>query len=167
VAHHAVQSGFDVRREAADVIPTARRSTSGLAIQTQTKLKSLLGTALVLLPVITLAHHALQSEFEINKPSRRWTGTLKSVQWVNPHSHFILDVTNESGKVTTWSFETAAPNGLRRAGFSKSGFFEVGKSYTVIGYPARDGSAIAFVEQITLPDGRTVRIWFGDPNGSN
>ena len=121
----------------------------------------------MLLPVITLAHHALQSEFEINKPSRRWTGTLKSVQWVNPHSHFILDVTDETGKVTTWSFETAAPNGLRRAGFSKSGFFEVGKSYTVIGYPARDGSPIAFVEQITLPDGRTVRIWFGDPNGSN
>ena len=121
----------------------------------------------LLLPAIAVAHHALQSEFEINKPSRRWTGTLKSVQWVNPHSHFILDVTDDSGKVTTWSFETAAPNGLRRAGFSKSGFFEVGKSYTVIGYPARDGSAIAFVEQITLPDGRTVRIWFGDPNGSN
>jgi len=49
----------------------------------------------------------------------------------------------------------------------KKGFFELGKTYTVIGYPARDGSAIAFVEQISLPDGRTVRIWFGDPNGSN
>ena len=68
---------------------------------------------------------------------------------------------------TTWTFETAAPNGLRRAGLSKNGFFEVGKTYTVIGYPARDGSPIAFVEQITLPDGRTIRIWFGDPNGSN
>ena len=102
-----------------------------------------------MLPPLALAHHALQSEFEINKPARRWTGTLKSVQWVNPHSHFIVDVADVNGKVTTWSFETAAPNGLRRAGFSKSGFFEVGKTYTVIGYPARDGSPIAFVEQIT------------------
>ena len=128
----------------------------------------LLGAAaVVLLPALVWAHHALQSEFEINKPSRHWTGTLKAVQWVNPHSRFIIDVDEGGGKVMTWTFETAAPNGLRRAGLSKAGFFEVGKTYTVIGYPARDGSPLAFVEQITLPDGRTVRIWFGDPNGSN
>ena len=118
------------------------------------------------LPVVALAHHALQAEFDINKPSRHWTGTLKSVQWINPHSRFVMDV-EEGGKVTSWTFETAAPNGLRRAGFSKKGFFEPGKTYTIVGYPARDGSPIAFVEQITMPDGRTVRIWFGDPNGSN
>ena len=123
--------------------------------------------AVLLLPALAMAHHALQSEFEINKPSRHWTGTLKAVQWVNPHSRFVIDVDEGSGKITTWTFETAAPNGLRRAGLSKSGFFEVGKTYSVIGYPARDGSPLAFVEQITLPDGRTVRIWFGDPNGSN
>jgi hypothetical protein len=123
--------------------------------------------ALLVLPALALAHHALQAEFEINKPSRHWTGTLRSVQWINPHSRFVLDVTDESGKVTTWTFESAAPNGLRRAGFSKKGFFEPGKTYTIVGYPARDGSPIAFIEQITMPDGRTVRIWFGDPNGSN
>ena len=77
------------------------------------------------------------------------------------------EIDDGTGKMTTWTFETAAPNGLRRAGLSKNGFFEVGKTYSVIGYPARDGSALAFVEQITLPDGRTIRIWFGDPNGSN
>ena len=127
----------------------------------------MLGAAVVLLlPIVALAHHALQAEFEINKPSRHWTGTLKSVQWINPHSRFVMDV-EEGGKVTSWTFETAAPNGLRRAGFSKKGFFEPGKTYTIVGYPARDGSPIAFVEQITMPDGRTVRIWFGDPNGSN
>ena len=126
--------------------------------------------AVVVLPTLAgpaFAHHALQSEFDINGPTHRWTGTLKSVQWINPHTHFILDVAGEGGKTTTWTFETAAPNGLRRIGFSSKGFFEPGKTYTFIGYPARDGSALAFVEQITLPDGRTVRIWFGDPNGSN
>src|SRR5436853_188394 len=97
--------------------------------------RSMLGlglAGLMTLAAPALAHHAVQSEFDM-----------------------------------TWAFETAAPNGLRRAGLSKNGFFEVGKTYTVIGYPARDGSPIAFVEQITLPDGRTIRIWFGDPNGSN
>jgi len=34
----------------------------------------------------------------------------------------------------------------------------------VIAIPARDGSAIAFVEQITLPDGDR-RIWFGRSEG--
>jgi uncharacterized protein DUF6152 len=127
----------------------------------------LVAAAFLLLPAFASAHHALQSEFDINRPARHWTGTLKAVHWINPHSRFEIDVDEGSGKITTWTFETAAPNGLRRAGLSKSGFFEVGKTYTVIGYPARDGSPIAFVEQITLPDGRTVRIWFGDPNGSN
>jgi hypothetical protein len=76
-------------------------------------------------------------------------------------------VPGEGGKVTSWTFLTASPNGLRRIGFNRTGSFELGKTYTVIGYPARDGSMNAFVEQVTLPDGRTVRIWFGDPNGSN
>jgi hypothetical protein len=132
-------------------------------------LQRLLGASVVvlLLPALAVGHHALQSEFDITNSSHRWTGTLRSVQWINPHSRLVMDVADESGKVVTWTFETAAPNGLRRAGFAKRGFFEAGKTYTVIGYPARDGSPIAFVEQITLPDGRTVRIWFGDPNGSN
>ena len=125
-----------------------------------------MGAAILLLPLVSFAHHALQSEFEINKPSRRWTGTLKSVQFVNPHSRFILDVTDESGKVTTWVFETAAPNGLRRAGFSQKGVFKVGEPYTFVGYQARDGSPMAFLESLTGPDGKTVKIWFGDPNAN-
>jgi hypothetical protein len=119
------------------------------------------------LAIPAVAHHALQAEFDITTGARHWTGTLKSVEWVNPHSRFVIDVPGEGGKVTSWTFETASPNGLRRIGFTKTGFFELGKTYTIIGYPARDGSALAFVEQLTLPDGRTVRIWFGDPNGSN
>ncbi len=100
--------------------------------------KRLLGAvAVLLLPTLGSAHHALQSEFDITNPSHRWTGTLKSVQWINPHSRFVIDVTDESGKVTTWTFETAAPNGLRRAGFSKRGFFEPGKTYTVCRYKRR------------------------------
>ena len=53
------------------------------------------------LPTLGFAHHALQSEFDITNPSHRWTGTLRSVQWINPHSRFVIDVADESGKVTT------------------------------------------------------------------
>jgi len=82
--------------------------------------------ALPTLAVSAFAHHALQSEFDINGPSHRWTGTLKVVQWVNPHSHFIIDVADETGKVTTWTFETAAPNGLRRKKSKKRKYYHMG-----------------------------------------
>ena len=111
-----------------------------------------------------LAHHAVQSEFDMNGKAQQWAGTLKEVRWVNPHSHFILDVTDEGGRTTTWTFETAGPNGLRRAGFSQKGVFKSGEKYTFVGYPARDGSAFAFLESLTGPDGKTYKIWFGDPN---
>ena len=131
------------------------------------RLSLLVVASLVALAVPAVAHHALSAEFLVTKAAQHWTGTLKSVQWTNPHSLFVIDIPGDGGKVTSWTFETASPNGLRRAGFSRTGFFELGKTYPVIVYPARDGTPFAFVEQLSLPDGRTVRIWFGDPNGSN
>jgi uncharacterized protein DUF6152 len=113
-----------------------------------------------------LAHHAVQSEFDMSGKQQTWKGTLKEVRWVNPHTHFLLDVDEGNGKITTWVFETAAPNGLRRAGFSQKGVFKIGEQYTFVGYQARDGSSMAFLESLTGPDGKTVKIWFGDPNAN-
>ena len=113
-----------------------------------------------------LAHHAVQSEFDMNGKQQTWKGTLKEVRWTNPHTHFLLDVEDGEGKSNTWVFETAAPTGLRRAGFSQKGVFKVGESYTFVGYQARDGSRMAFLESLTGPDGKTVKIWFGDPNAN-
>jgi hypothetical protein len=113
-----------------------------------------------------VAHHAVQSEFDMTGKQQTWKGTLKEVRWTNPHTHFLLDVDEGNGKTTTWVFETAAPNGLRRAGFSQKGVFKVGEPYTFVGYQARDGSSMAFLESLTGPDGKTVKIWFGDPNAN-
>ena len=96
-----------------------------------------------------VAHHAVQSEFDVSGKQQTWQGTLKEVRWVNPHTHFLLDVDEGNGKTTTWVFETAAPNGLRRAGFSQKGVFKVGEQYTFVGYQARDGSKLAFLESLT------------------
>jgi hypothetical protein len=122
---------------------------------------------LISLAAPAVAHHAVQSQFDVNGKPQTWTGILKEVRWVNPHTHFLLDVDEGNGKISTWVFETAAPNGLRRAGFSQKGVFKVGEKYTFQGYQARDGSTMAFLEQLTGPDGKSVRIWFGDPSGGN
>ena len=121
----------------------------------------LIAAGLMALAVPALAHHAVQSEFDMNGKSQTWTGTLKEVRWVNPHVHFALDVADESGKTAAWTFETAGPNGLRRAGFSQKGVFKPGEKYTFVGYPARDGSNFAFLESLTGPDGKSYKIWFG------
>jgi hypothetical protein len=112
--------------------------------------------------VPSLAHHALQAQFDVNKPIE-FTGVLKKVEWINPHVYFTLDVTDEGGKVTTWAVETVGPTAMRRAGLSRAGFFKVGDTYTVMGLAARNGSAAAFLKAIKFADGRVVTVWFGDP----
>jgi len=129
-------------------------------------LSALAAAGLLTMAVPVLAHHAVQSEFDMNGKQQTWKGTLKEVRWTNPHTHFLLDVDEGNGKTSTWVFETAAPNGLRRAGFSQKGVFKVGEPYTFVGYQARDGSRMAFLESLTGPDGKTVKIWFGDPNAN-
>jgi len=129
-------------------------------------LSGLVAAGLLTTAAPVLAHHAVQSEFDMNGKQQTWKGTLKEVRWTNPHTHFLLDVDEGNGQTSTWVFETAAPNGLRRAGFSQKGVFRVGESYTFVGYQARDGSRMAFLESLTGPDGKTVKIWFGNPNAN-
>src|SRR5262250_3755401 len=90
-------------------------------------------TGLMTVAIPAVAHHAVQSEFDVSGKQQTWKGILKEVRWVNPHTHFLLDVDDGNGKVTTWVFETAAPNGLRRAGFSQKGVFKVGEQYSFVG----------------------------------
>lgn len=119
--------------------------------------------ALLMAAVPAMGHHAVQSQFDFEKPVTL-TGVLKKVDWINPHAYFTFDVKDASGHVKTWAFETVGPGGLRRAGLSRAGFFKVGDTYTVTGYLAKDGSDSAFAKDFKFPDGKTVTIWFGDPN---
>ncbi len=116
------------------------------------------GVLVVAAPV--LAHHAIQAEFDYEN-LETMTGVLQEVQWINPHAVFLLDVTDESGTVTTWTISTLGPGGLRRSGLSRRGVFNPGETYTITLYKALDGSDFAWLRDITFPDGRTLTIWFG------
>lgn len=120
---------------------------------------------LLLAAVPALAHHAVQAQFDFDKPVEL-KGTLSKMEWINPHAYMHLDVKDDTGKVTTWALETVGPGGLRRAGLSRAarGGLQVGQTYTIRGFMAKDGSRSAFLKDLTLPDGRNVTIWFGDPN---
>lgn len=109
------------------------------------------------------AHHALQAQFDVDKPLTL-TGTLTKIDWVNPHAYFWLDVKDEKGEVKNWGFETIGPQALRRAGLSRGpASFTLGETYTFVGFAAKDGGERAFTTAVQFPDGRKITIFFGDP----
>jgi hypothetical protein len=82
---------------------------------------------------------------------------------VQPHSLVHLEVTNADGTKTEWIFETVLPRQLARA--PKDGGMEIGQTYTVDGFAAKNGKPMGFLKTVTFPDGKSVTTWFGDPNG--
>jgi hypothetical protein len=101
-----------------------------------------------------LAHHSEAAEYDPTKPVKV-TGTLKSVEWKNPHVWFYVDVKDESGKITTWGFSTSPPGMLLRRGITKDAF-KIGAVINVEGAQARDGSNNASGRKVTFADGRNV-----------
>ena len=79
---------------------------------------ALLAAAMVLFAAASAAaHHGFAGEYDINKPIEV-TGIVSKVEWTNPHARFYVDVKDASGKVTTWNFELASLNSLRRNGWT-------------------------------------------------
>ncbi|MBI3113716.1 MAG: hypothetical protein HYZ04_04280, partial [Rhodospirillales bacterium] len=83
------------------------------------------------------------------------TGTLRKVEWRNPHIWFYVDVQDERGRVTTWGFSGAPPAFLQRRGIPRD-VLKPGDIVRVDGFRARDGSNNASGGKVTFADGRTV-----------
>jgi hypothetical protein len=62
------------------------------------------------------AHHAVTAEFDQNKPIT-FTGTIKVVEWANPHIYTQVEVKGPDGKTVVYRVEGAAPNSLFRQGW--------------------------------------------------
>lgn len=119
-----------------------------------TKTMSLLAAGLgLLVPVLPIfAHHSFQAEYD-GKKSVTLHGIVTKVEWTNPHAHFYVDVTDDSGKLTNWNLEMASPNALRRLGWTRD-FLQVGGEVTVVGALSKDGQNRASARTITRADGQ-------------
>jgi hypothetical protein len=113
-----------------------------------------LGFGLSLTAGPVLAHHAFTAEYDRDKPIKL-TGTIKKVEWMNPHIWFYVEVKDENGKATTWGFSGAPPGMLMRRGVTKDRL-KLGEVVTVEGFRAKDGSNNGTGTNVTFQDGRKV-----------
>ena len=111
-----------------------------------------LGVFLAAAPM--LAHHSFMAEFDMSK-SIVVKGTVTKVAWANPHIAFYVDVTDDSGKVTNWSVDAAAPSALAGRGWTRTSL-KAGDVITVEGFAAKSGKPQAAASMVTLADGRKV-----------
>lgn len=119
-------------------------------------------TVLIDKTVPLAAHHSIDAEFDRAKPVT-FTGTIKKVEWTNPHIYTHVEVKNPDGSLTLYKVEGGAPNSLYRQGWRKE-TLKVGETVTVSGIKAKIAtSPNVGVATMTTAEGKVV---FGNPPGA-
>jgi Family of unknown function (DUF6152) len=90
----------------------------------------------LLTAAVAQAHHSF-AMFDRNTEIVK-SGTVVRWAFNNPHSWLYLNVKNEDGTETLWSFEGSAPTGLIQRGITGD-TFKPGSTVTFMYCPLRDG----------------------------
>jgi len=115
---------------------------------------------LILAATPLLAHHAFAAEYDSEKPVKL-QGTVKKVEWINPHSWITIEVKRPNSPNQIWEIEAGAPNAMFRRGFTKDSL-PVGTEIVVDGYLAKNGKQRANGRDLTFPDGK--KLFLGSSN---
>jgi hypothetical protein len=115
----------------------------------------MLAAAFLLTSIAAYAHHSLPAFWYPDKMIQI-TGVLKEIKIINPHSTFIIEVTEPNGQKTDWTGVTASGAAMFRAGWN-SETLKLGTKVTVEGNPPRkEGAKGILIVTFTLPDGRKI-----------
>jgi hypothetical protein len=80
-------------------------------------------------------------------------GTIKELQWTNPHSWIEVMVPDATGKLVQWSIEMEGPNVMHRQGWNAK-TIQQGDHVTILAHPLKDGRTGGSYISIKLPDGK-------------
>jgi len=110
------------------------------------------------------AHHSFAAAYDTSKRSTV-EGVIDSVRLTNPHSWFVVDIKDATGKVTQWKFEAGTPSGMLRNGF-KPDIIKHGTEVTITYCHAKDPTQNVGMlqELITKADGKKYGM-FGPQEG--
>ena len=107
-------------------------------------------SAAALIAAAARAHHSVPVNFDQSREISV-TGVLTEITWLNPHSHFRMDVTSDDGDTLEWLVEMGSYNAMLRSGFQWQ-LFVVGDSVTITGWPGRR-DRVVFLNAARLGDG--------------
>ena len=96
-------------------------------------------------------HHST-AEFDYTK-QQTIKGTVKEVQWTNPHSYIQLLVPGKGKEPVEWAVEIGSPSINIAMGWKKTSV-KRGDVVTMLISPARNGSPLGTLRKLTFEDGR-------------
>jgi Family of unknown function (DUF6152) len=99
------------------------------------------------------AHHGT-AVFDMSK-ALAVKGAVTEWDWSNPHCLLMFDAKDESGQVVHWIAETQNPANMVYAGWGKTSF-KPGDEVTVMLFPAKNGKPFGRINQVVLPNGKTL-----------
>ena len=103
-------------------------------------LLSLFAAGALLTAIPLMAHHSLTAEFDTTKPIS-FKGTVKKVDWMNPHIYTLVEVKSEDGKVVVYRVEGGPPNALFRANWRPDSL-RIGETVSVTGLRAKSETSM-------------------------
>ena len=110
--------------------------------------------------VPAVAHHS-GSMFDSTK-TIAFSGTVKELQWTNPHSYIWIYKNPEMPGVKAgdpdllWAIELTSPGDLKRMGWNKS-IVKPGDKVTITFHPMHTDSHAGSIVSVTLPDGTVMQ----------
>ena len=95
-----------------------------------------LAAAALMAAVPAFAHHSF-AMFDYNKEITI-AGTVKELQWTNPHIHLLVNAPDPKGVMAVFDIEGGTPGNLRRQGWSRD-VVKPGDKISVVIRPLKNG----------------------------
>jgi hypothetical protein len=111
-------------------------------------------TAILTVVAPLFAHHGRGATYDMKKEVAL-KGVISEVSWRNPHIAIMVDVKDETGKVTTWAIEHSNITTLAMQGYGKT-TLKVGMEVTAHVHPGTGGKPVGLCMKFVLPDGKEV-----------